>query len=134
MQLHVSCARLSGMTGLDPEYLQRFSDALVSEIKAEMGRRDLSSRALGRLIDRPSSYMSDRLDGGSRKTGKRVILHVKDLALIAHALDQDPAELLARSRAAVEREDELAARRGRKQQTFAKPARKSARHDPEKED
>ena len=134
MQLHASCVRLSAMTsGLDPEYLQRFSDALVSEIKAEMGRRDLSSRALGRLIDRPSSYMSDRLDGGSPKTGKRVILHVKDLALIAHALDQDPAELLARARAAVEREDELAARRQRRQ-PYPKPAKKSARRDPEKED
>lgn len=33
------------MTPLSDDYLERYSDALVSEIKAEMGRRDLSSRA-----------------------------------------------------------------------------------------
>ncbi|MFW6776116.1 helix-turn-helix domain-containing protein [Nocardioides sp. CPCC 205120] len=80
----------------------RFSDALVSEIKAEAGRRDLSSRALGRLIGKSSAYMSDRLDGGSSKTGKRVTLTVRDLAAICSALEVDPADLVRRAREAAD--------------------------------
>lgn len=76
---------------------ERFSDALVSEIKAEMGRQDLSSRALGRLIGKSSQYMSDRLDGGSAKTGKRVVLSVRDLAAIAEALGMRPSDLTFRA-------------------------------------
>ena len=79
---------------VDHEYPQQFSDALVSEIKAEMGRRDLSSRALGRLIGKSSQYMSDRLDGGNSKTGKRVTLNVTDLFAIATALNLDAAALI----------------------------------------
>lgn len=78
-------------------YGELFSDALVSEIKAEMGRRGLSSRGLGRLIDRSSQYMSDRLDGGSAKTGKRVVLTVQDLAAIAEALEMQPSDLTLRA-------------------------------------
>ena len=80
---------------------QQFSDALVSEIKAEMGRQDLSSRALGRLIDKTSQYMSDRLDGGNSKTGKRVILTVRDLSAIAHALRLSEVELVERAQRVV---------------------------------
>ncbi|MGA6128816.1 MULTISPECIES: hypothetical protein [unclassified Microbacterium] len=79
---------------MDTDYPQNFSDALVSEIKAEMGRRDLSSRGLGRLIGKSSQYMSDRLDGGNSKTGKRVTLNVTDLFAIAAALDLDAATLI----------------------------------------
>jgi hypothetical protein len=86
-------------------YLEGFSDALVSEIKAEMGRRSLSSRALGRLLGRSSQYMSDRLDGGNSKTGRRVTLTVKDLAAIADVFDLHPAELIRRAKAAVDGED-----------------------------
>ena len=82
------------------DYAERFWDALVSEIKAEMGRRDLSSRGLGRLIGKSSQYMSDRLDGGSSKTGQRVVLSVRDLAAIAHAIDVSEADLAARAQAA----------------------------------
>ncbi|MCT2087329.1 hypothetical protein M3D75_14495 [Microbacterium enclense] len=79
------------------KYGELFSDALVSEIKAEMGRQDLSSRALGRLIGKSSQYMSDRLDGGSPKTGRRVLLNVTDLAAIAEALGIRTADLTLRA-------------------------------------
>ena len=82
---------------VDNDYAQRLSDALVSEIKAEMGRRDLSSRALGRLIGKSSQYMSDRLDGGNSKTGKRVTLNINDLYAIAEALELDAADLMTRA-------------------------------------
>ncbi len=82
---------------MDNDYAQRLSDALVSEIKAEMGRRDLSSRALGRLIGKSSQYMSDRLDGGNSKTGKRVTLNINDLYAIAEALELDAAGLMTRA-------------------------------------
>ena len=72
----------------------QFSDALVLEIKAEMGRKGLSSRALGRAIGKSSQYMSDRLDGGSPKTGERVTLTVRDLFAIAHALGMDEMQLV----------------------------------------
>ena len=77
--------------------LERFSDSLVSEIKAEMGRRDWSSRRLGREIGKSSQYMSDRLDGGSSKTGKRVVMTVTDLAAIAEALRVSPVILIERA-------------------------------------
>lgn len=82
---------------MNETYGQRFSDALVSEIKAEMGRRDLSSRALGRLIGKSSQYMSDRLDGGSAKTGRRVLLSVQDMAAIAEALGMKASDLTFRA-------------------------------------
>lgn len=84
---------------LSAEFLARFSDALVSEIKAEMGRRDLSANALGRLIGATSSYMSDRLGKGNSKTGQRVVLTVKDLAAIGAVLGVEPAELMRRAMA-----------------------------------
>lgn len=93
-----------------PHYLQRFSDALVSEIKAEMGRRGLSSRALGRQVARSSQYMSDRLDGGNSKTGRRVTLTVKDLAAIAAVFGLHPAELIERATSAADGEDTRAGR------------------------
>jgi len=79
------------------DYADRFSDALVSEIKAEMGRQDLSSRALGRKIGASSQYMSARLDGGNPRTGERVILNVRDLAAIASALGLSYMELIKRA-------------------------------------
>ncbi|GAA4124682.1 hypothetical protein GCM10022215_32530 [Nocardioides fonticola] len=79
------------------QVLARLPEHLVLEIKAEMGRRDLSSRALGRLIGQNSQYMSFRLDGGNPRTGERVPLNVRDLAAIASALNLDPAELMERA-------------------------------------
>lgn len=85
----------------ETEFAERFADALVSEIKAEMGRQSLSSRALGRLIGKSSQYMSDRLDGGNVKTGRRVVLNIWDLAAIAHALGLTEVELIKRAEAVV---------------------------------
>lgn len=79
------------------EYAERFAAALVSEIKAEMGRQSLSSRGLGRLIGKSSQYMSDRLDGGNTKTGRRVILNVWDISAIAKALALTEVELIQRA-------------------------------------
>lgn len=81
----------------ETEFAERFSDALVSEVKAEMGRQSLSSRALGRLIGRSSQYMSDRLDGGNTKTGRRVILNVWDISAISGALGISEVELIQRA-------------------------------------
>ncbi|MCA0380418.1 MAG: hypothetical protein LCH36_13475 [Actinobacteria bacterium] len=96
---------------VDQEQAQRISDAMVLEIKAEMGRRDLSSRALGRLIGKSSQYMSTRLDGGNPRTGERVALGIGDLAAIAAALDLRLGELVTRAEYAAGQSDELAARR-----------------------
>lgn len=79
------------------DYAQRFSDALVSEIKAEMGRQDLSSRALGRLIGATSQYVSARLDGGNPRTGERVTLNVRDVAEVADALGLTYIDLIERA-------------------------------------
>lgn len=86
---------MSNMT--ETEFAERFSNALVSEIKAEMGRQSLSSRGLGRLIGKSSQYMSDRLDGGNVKTGRRVILNVWDISAIAKALGLSEVELITRA-------------------------------------
>lgn len=83
--------------GIVDEYAKRFSDALVSEIKAEMGRRNLSSRKLGELIGESSQYMSMRLDGGNPRTGERVTLNVRDVAAIASALNLRPNDLTFRA-------------------------------------
>lgn len=83
----------------ETEFAERFSDALVSEIKAEMGRQSLSSRALGRMIGKSSQYMSDRLDGGNVKTGRRVILNVWDISAVANALGLSEVELIQRAEA-----------------------------------
>lgn len=90
----------------------RFSDALVLQIKAEMGRRDMSTRALARKIGESSQYMSMRLDGGNPRTGIRVPLTVRDLAAIASALGLEPNDLIVRAVNAPE--DELGARRLRR--------------------
>ncbi len=82
------------------ELAELFADALVSEIKAEMGRQSLSSRGLGRLIGKSSQYMSDRLDGGNTKTGRRVVLNIWDLAAIAGALGLSEVQLIERAQAA----------------------------------
>lgn len=82
---------------MNRDYADFFWNAIVLEIKSEMGRRDLSSRALGRSIGKSSQYMSDRLDGGSSKTGRRVVLTVWDLAAMAHAMSVSEASLAKRA-------------------------------------
>lgn len=81
------------------DFATRFSDALVTEIKAEMGRQGLSSRGLARLIGANAQFVSSRLDGGNPRTGERVILNVRDLAAIAHALGLSEVDLVARAEA-----------------------------------
>ncbi len=102
---------------LSAGYIARLTDALVAEIKAQMGRRGVSSsRALADLIGANSQWMSQRLDGGNRR-GERVPLTVSDLSRIAAVLDVDPVVLLERARieaGPVEYEDALASRRARK--------------------
>jgi transcriptional regulator with XRE-family HTH domain len=93
------------------EYLERFSAALVLEIKAEMGRRDLSARGLATLIGVNPQYVTSRIAGGNPRTGKRVEITVPDLKRIAGALDLDPIDLMTRARDAASSGDDLAARR-----------------------
>lgn len=94
-----------------PGYLDRFRNALISEIKAELGRRDLTSASLAKLIGESKQYVGSRLGAGNPHTGKRVELNVADLFAIAGAFDMEPAELLGRAAAAADAADELAARR-----------------------
>lgn len=94
-----------------PNYLARVSEALVSEIKAEMGRRDLSARGLALLIGENPQYVTSRIGAGNPRTGKRVEISVADLYAIAGALELDANELLERALAVAGAEDELAARR-----------------------
>jgi hypothetical protein len=81
----------------EDELANRFSDAMVSEIKAEMGRQDLSSRALARLIGSNPQFVSSRLDGGNPRTGERVILNIRDIVVIAKALGLDYVDLITRA-------------------------------------
>lgn len=81
----------------DEEFANRFSDALVTEIKAEMGRQDLSSRGLARLIGSNPQFVSSRLDGGNPRTGERVVLNIRDIVQIANALGIPYLELITRA-------------------------------------
>lgn len=83
------------------EYLSRLSEALVSEIKSEMGRRDLSARGLAAIIGENPQYVTSRIGAGNPRTGKRVELTVADLATIAGAFDMEPIDLYNRAAAAV---------------------------------
>lgn len=87
----------------DEQLARLFSEALVSEIKAEMGRRDLSTRAVARQIDANSQYLSQRLDGGSPRTGVRVPLNAVDLAAISEVLGVSLSELIRRAEAVASR-------------------------------
>lgn len=82
---------------MDEELATRFSDAMVTEIKAEMGRQDLSSRALARLIGSNPQFVSSRLDGGNPRTGERVVLNIRDVVMIAEALGLSYVELVKRA-------------------------------------
>ncbi|WP_102191529.1 hypothetical protein [Microbacterium aurantiacum] len=90
----------------DEELAKRFSDAVVSEIKAEMGRQDLSSRGLAKLIGSNPQFVSSRLDGGNPRTGERVILNIRDIIVIASALGMPWAELMTRAENVARRQDD----------------------------
>lgn len=87
------------------DFLSRLADALVSEIKSEMGRRDLSARGLASLIGENPQYVTSRIGSGNPRTGKRVPITVSDLAVIAGAMDLDALELLASARSAAQDAD-----------------------------
>ena len=72
---------------------------MISEIKAEMGRRDLTNSALASLIGESKQYVGSRLGAGNPHTGKRVEINVADLYAIAGALDLSPRILLDRAAA-----------------------------------
>lgn len=76
---------------------ERISAALVSEIKAEMGRQDIAAATLARMIGENKQYVSSRLTAGNPHTGKRVPLSMPDIAAIASALHLSPRELVARA-------------------------------------
>lgn len=82
------------------ERLARFSDALVLEIKAELGRQGLSMRALAELIGENHQYVNSRIGAGNPRTKVRVAISVADLAAIASALDVDPLDFFNRALAA----------------------------------
>lgn len=118
-----------------PDYLARFSEALVSEIKSEMGRRDLSFRGLAALLGENPQYVSSRLGGGNPRTGKRVEINVADLFAIASAMDLDARDLFARAQLAAGDPEStnpaanlstLAEKRAEKR-TYPKPAQRAAR-------
>ncbi|WP_300680679.1 helix-turn-helix transcriptional regulator [Nocardioides sp.] len=78
-----------------PEYLARFEAALVMEIKAARARRGItSSRELAELLGENPQWVSNRLDGGNPRTGKRVAISVTDLMRIAEVLEMQPVDLI----------------------------------------
>lgn len=85
----------------DDEAIQLWR-AIVSEIKAEMGRQDMSSRGLARRLDTNPQYVTYRLNGGNPKTGELVILDVRDLSAMARVLGLTEVELIERAERAVE--------------------------------
>lgn len=97
-----SCRGQTGWVSYNNERALRFAEAMISEIKAEMGRQDLSSRALGRLLGKSSQYMSTRLDGGNPRTGERVPLGVGDMSAIADALGLPLVTLVERAERVVD--------------------------------
>jgi hypothetical protein len=82
---------------------------LISEIKAEMGRRDLKMSDLAELIGESKQYVGSRIGSGNPRTGKLVEINVADLYAIAGAMDLDPLDLFDRARQAAA--GELAAKR-----------------------
>lgn len=75
-----------------------FGDALVGEIKAEMGRQNIGSvRALAELLGTNNVYWNDRLN---KKPGQRTPITMPDLARLSAVLHVEPQELVGRAWAA----------------------------------
>lgn len=87
----------------DDPTLDAFAQALVSEIKAEMGRRDLSSRGLAAKLGENPQYVTSRLGAGNPRTGKRVAITVTDMYAIARVLGLDPVVLMRTALEAAEK-------------------------------
>ena len=58
----------------------RYSDLVVTEIRAELGRRRITGRELSTRLGKPQAWASRRLTG-------TVVLTVDDLSRIAAAID-----------------------------------------------
>lgn len=83
------------------DYLRQFAEAVVNEIKAEMGRKRVdSNRELARRIGFSHTSVNDRLEGNPR-TKKRTVINVKDLAAYAAALGVEPGVFLSRAQTAL---------------------------------
>jgi hypothetical protein len=83
------------MDAPSPEFLERFSAALVEEIKALRSRRGIpSSRQLGELLGEDPQWVSNRLDGGNPRTGKRVAMTTTDIVRIAGVLNTSVTDLM----------------------------------------
>lgn len=83
------------------EYRAALTDALVGEIRAEMGRRGIRSiRELAERAGMTVTAMQDRLNKNAR-TKRRTPISVPDLAAIGQALDVEPIILLRRAMAEV---------------------------------
>lgn len=81
------------------EYRDALGEALVGEIKAEMGRKGIgSNRQLALAVGASYSSVNDRLSKSTR-TGRRTAISVIDLQAYADALGIDPLELLRRAMA-----------------------------------
>lgn len=82
---------------LDEDYLQRFSEAVVQEIWNEMGRQRIRSlRELARRAGMTHTSLNARMGIDSR-TGKPVVLNVRDIAAIGDALGVEPGALIKRA-------------------------------------
>lgn len=64
-----------------------FNPFVIAEIRAWMGRRGVNQTGLAVLTGTNVDWVSRRLKG-------RQVLDLDDVALIAHALEVDPRELL----------------------------------------
>lgn len=88
-----------GMSTPDPG-APTLSDALVREMKAEMGRHEIGSvRALAVLLGDNNVYWNDRLN----RKGKRVPVNIDDLGRFCDALGIDPWDLVHRAKLAAQR-------------------------------
>lgn len=84
------------------DYRSALTNALVAEIRAEMGRRGVRTiRELAERAEMAETAVKDRLNKNSR-TGRRTPIRVPELAAIARALEVDPIELLQRAMAEVD--------------------------------
>lgn len=89
------------MEPLTRDYLERFAAAVVQEIWTEMGRQRITSlRELARLAGMTHTAVIVRMNGDSR-TGKQVVINVKDLAALGEALGVEPGRLIDRAQDAM---------------------------------
>lgn len=74
----------------------QLSGSVASEIRAEMARRGITQSTLADKLGKPQQWVWRRLNSASRQP-----ISLDDLAVIAQALDVEPAELIKRALGAV---------------------------------